>query len=144
MTKPILQRTNNDCGIASLANLFEVSYSDVKALVYEAQDLRGAPFDGTDSDHAAYVGLALDNPIRVWRVGDKGRPAKSSKLLGRRAVLVVPACYYKDELHAVYWDGRRLHDPSGPYTAINPWSYGLRGTKALKVFTEAWVLHADH
>ena len=108
----IKQRRSNDCGIASLANLFGVTYKEANALVRAEQKARDEKFDGTDIDHARAAGLALGE-------------------------LVVPAIGHPKEFHALYWDGSRVHDPSGPG------GYGAKGLKAFNKMRECWVLKSD-
>lgn len=134
---PIKQRTTNDCGIASLANLFDVTYKAMNSLVRADQKKRREKFGGTDIDHARAAGLALGDPVRLWMVTDENRQIHRQKLKGRPAVLVVPAIGHPAEFHALYWDGNKIHDPSGPG------GYGAKGLKAFNKMREVWVLESD-
>ena len=133
----IKQRTTNDCGIASLANLFGLTYKEVNRIVRDDTKARGEKFDGTDIDHARAVAAYTGENIRLWYVNDENRQILREKLRGRPAVLVVPAIGHPDEFHALYWDSKRIHDPGGPG------GYGAKGLKAFKKMREIWVIESD-
>lgn len=136
-TTYIQQRLSNDCGIAALAMLYNIPYSAASKLVRNAES---GVFDGTTIDHARAVGLAMADPCRVWYCTPDNRAIVTEKLVGRQAILVVPAKDFKvsGDWHALYWTGKHVLDPS-PYN-----KYGRKGAKALKTFIEAWVLESDN
>jgi hypothetical protein len=135
-TRLIEQKQSNDCGMAALAMLYEIPYSTARALVLQAEK---GKFDGTTIDHARNVGEAMADPVKVWYCTDESRPDVALRLLGRQAILVVPAADHKvsGDWHALYWTGRYVLDPSPTG------KYGRKGIKALKTFKEAWVLQSE-
>lgn len=139
-TKWIKQRRSNDCGIVALAMLFDMSYTDMNKLVRAQAAARDEPFDGTPHYYSRGVGHLLGDPVRVWLVGEGNRTECTQKLIGRPAVLVVPAKGFPGEYHALYWDGKLIYDPMG---IDPPWHYGRKGILAFKVYEEAWVLDSD-
>lgn len=134
--QPVEQKQSNDCGIAALAMLFDSPYSLVRNLVLQSSQ---EPFDGTTDDMAVTVGALLGSPVLVQRVKAQNRDKVAQTLRGRSAVLIVPAQDHKvsGDWHAVYWTGYAVLDPSPTG------KYGRRGIKALKTFTEVWLLESE-
>lgn len=131
--KWIFQQHDNDCGIAALAMMFDHPYSDMHWLVTTQARCAGEPFDGTYGKYAKRIGAFLGHTVRLQSVHPENRESITSALRGHPAILVVPANDGSQDYHAVYWDGKTLFDPSPSCR------YGMRGQKAFKVFTEAWI-----
>lgn len=138
-TKHIIQKNGSDCGIAALAMLFDTSYASMKRLVMAYCSKHRHKFDGTTEDMDKAVALKMGAEIRVWYFTDDNRDELAYRLQGRRAILVVPAKGYPDgtELHAVYWDGRALFDPSPTQR------YGKDGRLAFSKALRARVLTSE-
>ncbi len=115
-TKLILQKTQNDCGIAALAMLYNTTYTKMRGIIMTLSKLAGEPFDGTPSHLAQCVALLSGNKLRVERIKHPTQENLRARYKHRPAVFVVPAKGYPKgtEYHAVYWDGYKIYDPSGP------------------------------
>lgn len=135
-TAYVQQRTENDCGIAALAMLYQLPYETSRDLVLSAEK---STFDGTTIDHARTVGLVMSDPCKIWYCTSTNRELLVSRLLDRQAILVVPAKdhRYSGDYHALYWSGRHVLDPA-PFN-----KYGKAGIRALKSFIEVWVRASD-
>lgn len=133
--KWIFQKHSNDCGIAALAMLFGTSYTFMRRKVLEQAESRSEPFDGTTSTYVHGVALKLGRRIIVQRVPDFPVQTLAQNVRGYPAVLVCPALDGSEDFHAVYWDGKRVYDPSPGKR------YGMAGAKALKSLHEVWILN---
>lgn len=141
-TRFIKQRTSNDCGIASLAMLYQQPYSVIRKLILARHNKSTLHnYIGTTADDAKYVGEALGDPAKRWIVVPRNKADLLHRLIDRRAVLRVPGKPPNpdNEGHAVYWDGKHCFDPNGPDHV----QYARNGAKALETLTECWVLSSD-
>lgn len=138
------QRSTNDCGIACMAMLLDETYANVKEVVqdYFARVLR-KKFCGMDENDDKAVAAAFGERVKKWSFNKKNRKAMITKLLDRRAILCVPGWGHDvlngGEWHAVYWDGRELHDPN----PTKGQRYPKNGVKAFAAAKFAIVLHAE-
>lgn len=136
--KRISQPSSCTCGIAALAMAFFTSYAVMSTMVRTHKKLHGKAFTGTtDADDRAIAAL-LGEKVKLWRLNDNNRADKIEKLMEHRAILTVPN-YYQDpkgDDHAVYWDGRTLHDPS----YIKGARYGKNGIRAFALAKKAMII----
>lgn len=142
----IRQRTSFDCGIASMANLFGVTYEEIAAFFSfkTDEDCSTGPID------AANIGILLRRPVVAIETVEMfenynvcewyaktidARPVMRTPgvwrfLAGRRAIVTVTSLNHKDTHHVVFWDGDRLCDPSnkkrhGPLSKPQVWSFAV-------------------
>ncbi len=112
MTKSLKQRSTNDCAITCLAMFLDCPYSVMRRIVM-AYFLRcKKKFDGMYYTDEKAIGQIFGEEFRVWHVTAKNRKKIVAKLVGRPALVTVPSINCEKSNHAVYWDGRMLHDPS--------------------------------
>lgn len=116
----IEQRESNDCGIAALCMLTRLPYSKVRRAVLAVRD---KPFDGTTGDAAVAAGKLLGVSIQV--LPNECTSKKSP------CILIVPAADYatSKDLHAVFWTGSTLYDPS-PYLQVQSHEVSKHGVTA--------------
>ena len=113
--KTIKQQDEFGCVIACLAMATGKTYKQVRNEVARYWDFmhKDKLFDGMSS---------LDEALLLYKFGYKSYTLNVSKRITRRrlislldgtpAILSVPSLNYKGKYHAVYWDGKKLHDPS--------------------------------
>lgn len=135
-TKLILQKTSNDCGIASLAMLYGCSYAKMRKMILTIAKLSGIKFDGTPSHYAKCVGLLVGQELRVEYIKIPTQENLRARYKGRPAVFVVPAKGYPKgtEYHAVYWDGYKIYDPNGLEHGFKP-----DGRTVFRRLEEVWL-----
>ena len=131
--KHIIQKGMSDCGIASLAMMHETSYSTMYKLTKALFAATGRKYhtDGLDYHDAKALSALLDARI-LWDTD-----IDENKLIGRKAILIVPCKDGSGDGHAVFWDRDTLYDPSPRQR------YGKPGKTAFRVALGAWVLHED-
>lgn len=145
MAKKVLkQRAGYDCGVACLAMLLGETYKEVRRATdhylktARKQKLRDT---GMDEDDDRAVAKAFGKKLKVWYPGKTKARRKEivKRLCGRPAILTVPALGYPPgtEFHAVYWDGKHVHDPD-PTCPVS--RFGKNGRRALARFINAVVL----
>lgn len=122
MTEYVQQRYMNDCGVACLAMLLDIPYTNLRAYVlahFQRRGLRSIP--GLSANDEMILAAKLGTRLRFIYVDDDNRQDAINVLSGRKAILGVPGrnCDNPDYMHSVYWDGERLYDPSpsGKYQA---------------------------
>ena len=117
MTALVKQRTGHDCVVCCLAMLTGRAYEDVLAALGDTFD----PKRGVCDDHGALERLDFDMAFDAGdRLGEavvrhRGplAPVYFGRMAwGRRALLSVPSLNNPGGWHMVYYDGRRLFDPS--------------------------------
>lgn len=92
----IEQRTDHDCGIASLAMFLGRTYEEILEVYGKSVEN-----DGMYTKEVFRVAYLL------------GRPLKFRKFIpGKRAFCIVPAQCSKELSHAVIYDGEQIFDPS--------------------------------
>lgn len=116
-TKRIRQKQSSDCGVACLAMLLELPYKTVKEAAYalkRKQGYSGRSFPGLSYNDDKELTAMFGECMKIWWVGKKSRKAVIKRLQGRKAILCVPGMNQRkpEELHAVYWDGDHLYDPT--------------------------------
>ena len=114
----VQQRTQYDCALACLAMVSGKPYDELwdaefcerieKATTCTDEDLveayRRAGFERDKNMRSVYVGQNV-NPIIVRAL-----------IWGRRAMIQVPSLNHEGSEHFVFWDGRRILDPSTKQT----------------------------
>ncbi len=97
--KLIKQRHHGDCAIAAIAMFVGVSYEDVEKKLSKVELYAGL----TEEREVEVIGsFGIRVELRMNETWDPSEPA----------VLSVPSLNLDSTLHAVYWDGSRIYDPS--------------------------------
>lgn len=113
--KTIKQQDEFGCVIACIAMATGKTYKAVRNEVARYWDFmhRNRIFDGMNDADQSCVLYKLG--YKSWTAhvcNNKRRKDIASMLRGTPATLSVPSLNYKGKFHAVYWDGKKLHDPS--------------------------------
>lgn len=108
----ITQRTQTDCGIASLANALGITYEQALTCFGLQADLRGTTAADTCN---ALISLGLSPvyatfPDFYQHLQTTGNPCNIDVVRDRPAILTILSRNGYN-LHAVYWDGQQAHDP---------------------------------
>lgn len=143
--KTLRQRSTNDCGIAALAMLLDVTYADMRRVtLHYFQNILGKKFSGTDDQNDRELAEMFDEELKVYLCNTPLRRARALTALGdKRAIICVP--YFDSNAtlwHAVFWDGKRLHDP-GARTATGKNRYGKDGARAFKLCRTIAILSEE-
>jgi hypothetical protein len=117
MTELIKQRTDTDCNLCCLAMALGITYEEMESCL-------------TLADAPTLAKSGMSNPMEDRLLAVKGyvpeahfrRLYPQSHLVqthflrhilwGRRAVLTVMSKNNNDGMHAIYWDGKALFDPT--------------------------------
>ncbi len=112
----IIQRTQTDCGVASLANALNLTYEQALECFGPQADLRGTTAADTCN---ALLALGL-NPVYATfpafyqHLQTTGNPCNPEIVRSCPAILTVLS-RNGHSLHAIYWDGHKAHDPDPNY-----------------------------
>jgi hypothetical protein len=140
MTKPLKQRSTNDCAIAALAMFLNETYKNTKNLVdFHHAKNEIEDFEGLTCNQLVEVSEMVKEKIKIWYSPKHCRKSIKKKLQGRRAILVVPAMGYspfENMWHAIYWDGKYIYDPVSSNTSMR---YGRNGKRAFDKMAAACV-----
>ncbi len=117
-TALVEQREKSDCAICCIAMATGLSYEEVMAAAGDAYQ----PGKGTNREYEILQRLGYKYTFeRGEPVGDIVARHRDwcispeffrSMLWGRRALVSVPSVNFAGGHHMVYWDGRRIWDPS--------------------------------
>lgn len=118
------QRNLKDCAICCLSMALGVSYKKIKDDVMSANKIMYGDrhkFDGTTIEVEHLIlwkyGINHDFIEKKWVCSLSNgllqkMPPFRRKIRNKRALLTVPSLNFNGKYHAVYWDGRKIHDPS--------------------------------
>jgi hypothetical protein len=129
ITNLVKQDDDYGCAIAALAMACGKTYAEMRLEVQQYWDafFPFHPYKGMD-EHDEAVLLYKHGykfyTIRVLRDGQDGLYESFHDMLaGRQALMSVPSINIPGLYHALYWDGKKLHDPSKlkRYTAKRAW-----------------------
>ncbi|HLH94976.1 MAG TPA: hypothetical protein VKW08_07650 [Xanthobacteraceae bacterium] len=141
MTLLVRQRTLHDCAICCMAMVSGKAYELVLEIVGDAFE----PDKGMRQDQEALKRLGYRHDFEKGHpVGDISCTHRGfwisaefyrSMAWGRRALMTVPSLNFPDGHHMIYWDGRRVLDPSTLKT-YSRWDELLPSEMVL--FQERW------
>lgn len=126
----VIQRQDDDCGIAALAMLLQIPYSRVRKA---AIALGHTVSNGCTTDDFKRISASLGASLKVWHIGPKNYAQTVGRLENKPAILIVPAIGSPGDWHAVYWTGAVCLDPDPRR------GYSLDGLDALVGFKTALV-----
>ena len=139
----LYQRRGNDCGVACIAMLLGETYKNAYEMTrHYFVGVLGEKFDGITAEQIRGVSAMFGERAKVWLFTKKNRSAMKAKLQGRKAILIVTAHGYPPgaEHHAVFWDGKAIHDPSPKNTCYR---FPANGKAAFKDAIACIVLHDE-
>lgn len=98
----IQQRTDKDCGLACIAMYLGITYDDAVILCERATDFHWKPDMPVNFATELMALRAAGHSSAIVQEFDPDRPA----------IISILSINFPDLLHAVYWDGREVFDPS--------------------------------
>lgn len=108
----ITQRTQTDCGVASLANALGITYEQALACFGPQADLLGTT--AADTCNAlltlGFSPVYATFPAFYQHLQITGNPCSPEVVRSCPAILTILS-RSGHGLHAVYWDGHQAHDP---------------------------------
>lgn len=130
----IKQRNLKDCAICSLAMFLDLPYAEIKRDVISHHAMQSERrFTGTTDETEMAILWKYGAKIKAYHqtelamrtvrgkwVAVKPKRINFKKVIGKkRAIISVPSLNFKDFGHAIFWDGKKLYDPSNlkKYTA---------------------------
>lgn len=103
----VKQRGKSDCGVACIAMYLGITYEDAVSLCQRATDDHWKPDMPVNFATELMALRAAGQSSAIVQEFDPDRPA----------IISILSINFPDLLHAVYWDGREVFDPSMLKTA---------------------------
>lgn len=112
----IPQRFSGDCSIASLAMFLNRTYEEVESIVdvYDEKAKHNGVFIRTTMSAAQTFGYILSPLIETeppFKADTKYYIVEQFNL-EKKSLLTVDSLNHEGKLHEIYWDGKRVYDPS--------------------------------